>query len=284
MKVTNRMNLPKAFVKAVTTEKHNADGSYSATTLLKGTCETILSKRHWDEITVDAADSIWTVWGTAVHAIFEKIEDEGFKEEFFSTKISNSIITGRIDYYNMDKQELCDYKTASTWKIQFNDFSDWYKQGMIYAYLMNKAGLNVKRCRFIALLKDHSKSKARTDSAYPQSPVYIYQFDVTADALKDIEIYINSRVAELEAAELKKDEELQPCSKEERWASDDKYAVMKSGRKSAIKVFDTEEEAKAKLEELKGEYVEHRPGESRKCADYCNVCKWCPFCNSRTEK
>ena len=98
----------------------------------------------------------------------------------------------------MEKQLLCDYKTVSTWKIQYKDFHDWYRQGLIYAYLMNKAGLNVKRCKFIALLKDHSKGKARTDSSYPQSPVYVYQFDVTADALKDIENFITEKVKNLE--------------------------------------------------------------------------------------
>lgn len=277
MKVTNKMGLPDAFVKAVTTERHNKPGCFSATTLLKGTCETILQERHYDEIEVDAADSIWTVWGTAVHAIMEAQEDNGFKEEYFEIKVSNSTVTGRVDYYDMEKQLLCDYKTASTWKIQYKDFHDWYRQGLIYAYLMNKAGLNVKRCKFIALLKDHSKSKARTDSSYPQSPVYVYQFDVTADALKDIENFITEKVKTLELQSTQKDEDLTPCSFEERWASPDKWAVMKNGRKTAVKLFDSEDLAKENLEALKGDYIEHRPGESRKCSDYCTVCKWCPF-------
>ena len=207
----------------------------------------------------------------------EAQEDEGFKEEYFEVPVSNSKVTGRVDYYDMEKQLLCDYKTASTWKIQYKDFHDWYRQGLIYAYLMNKAGLNVKRCKFIALLKDHSKSKARTDSSYPQSPVYVYQFDITADALKDIENFITEKVKNLELQAEMKDEELIPCSFEERWASPDKWAVMKNGRKTAVKLFDSEDLAKENLEALKGDYIEHRPGESRKCSDYCTVCQWCPF-------
>ena len=66
MKVTNIYNLPQALVDAVTTEKHNKDGEYSATTLLKGECETILTKRHWNEILVDASESIWQIFGTPV--------------------------------------------------------------------------------------------------------------------------------------------------------------------------------------------------------------------------
>ena len=46
---------------------------------------------------------------------------------------------------------------------EFADFDDWDKQGLIYAWLMKQNGLNVKEIRFVALLKDHSKSKARKE-------------------------------------------------------------------------------------------------------------------------
>lgn len=59
MNVTNRMNLPEALVKAVSTERHNKAGEYSATTLLKDATEVILNNRHFEEIEVDASDSIW---------------------------------------------------------------------------------------------------------------------------------------------------------------------------------------------------------------------------------
>ena len=72
MKVTNVLGLPQAFVDAVSVERHNEKGCYSATTILHGACETILQERHYDEIEVDASDSIWAVFGSAVHSIFEK--------------------------------------------------------------------------------------------------------------------------------------------------------------------------------------------------------------------
>ena len=277
MKITNKMGLPEALVQAVSTQKHNKDGQYSATTLLKGACETVLTKRHWDEIEVDASESIWTVFGTATHSIFEKQKDNTFKEEQFSVPVGNSIVTGRVDSYDLETETIVDWKTASIWKVQFNDFSDWYKQGMVYAWLMKKSGLNVKRCKFIALLKDHSKSKARQSAEYPQSPVHIYQFDVTEKALQDIEAFITNKVQELELAEKVADESLIPCTAEERWATADKWAVMKKGLKKALKLFDTEEDAKNYLKSS-DEYVEFRQGESKKCEDYCNVCQWCPFC------
>lgn len=273
MKVTNSMGLPQAFVNAVNLEKHNKEGCYSATTLLKGACETILGNRHFDEIEVDVADCVWQIWGTAVHSIFEKAGIEGLKEESFEVPVGNSKVTGRVDLFDEKNNVLYDWKTASTYKITFNDFEDWRKQGLIYAWLMKQNGVIVKKCRFIALLKDHSKSKAKTDPQYPQKPVWNYEFDVTEEALAEIEKFIIAKVQELETQSQKADEEITPCTAEERWATEDKWAVMKNGRKTALKLCNSEEEAKS----FSGDYIEFRQGESRKCADYCNCKDFCPF-------
>jgi hypothetical protein len=277
MKVTNVMGLPQAFVDAVSVERHNAKGSYSATTLLHSATDTLLTERHWEEIEVDASDSVWAVWGTAVHSIFEKQKDNSFKEEKFSVKVGNSTVTGRVDNYDMENEILADFKTCASWKIIYKDFDDWYKQGMIYAWLMKQSGLNVKRCQFIALIKDHSKSKAKTDASYPQSPVYVYQFDITESALAEIENFIKTRIAELEANENTPDNELKGCTPEERWSKGDSWAIMRTGRKTALKVCKSEEEANALLKELGGDSIEFRKGEDVSCESYCNVCKWCPY-------
>ena len=51
---------------------------------------------------------------------------------------------------------------------------------------------------------------------------------------------------------------------------------MKEGRKTAVGVFDTKDEAEEKLAELdKKHYIEYRKGESKKCADYCNARNFC---------
>ena len=285
MKVTNVLGLPQAFVDAVSVERHNEKGCYSATTILHGACETILQERHYDEIEVDASDSIWAVFGSAVHSIFEKQNTGTEKEAFYSFPVSHSKVTGRVDSYDPQIQTLHDFKTASVWKIQFADFDDWYKQGMIYAWLMKKNGVEVKRCEFIALLKDHSKSKAKTDPNYPQLPTYIYRFDVTETGLAEIEKFIFDKVAELEKAELLADEELPPCTKEERWATEDKWAIMKAGRKTALKVCSSEEEAKSLMETMSGTDIEFRQGESKKCVDgYCVCRNYCPFYKKMIEQ
>ena len=278
MKVTNKLNLPAAFVNAVSTNRHNAAGCFSATTLNKGAKEIILSDRHFDEITVDAADSVWAVWGTAVHALLESQPDNNFHEEKFKVPVCNSFVTGQVDSYDMEHATIFDWKTASVWKVQFADFSDWYKQGMTYAWLLKQSGLDVRHCVFVALLKDHSKSKAAKDASYPQSPVFKYEFDVTDEELQQTEARIIAKVAEIENAYKLGDDDIEPCSAEERWADDEKWAVMKNGRKTAIKLFDNSADADAMAGEMgNAYYVEHRPAISRKCGDYCNCKDFCNF-------
>lgn len=278
MKVTNKLNLPAAFVNAVSTARHNAAGCFSATTLNKGAKEIILTDRHFDEITVDAADSVWAVWGTAVHALLESQPDNNFHEEYFKVPVSNSFVTGQVDSYDMENGVINDWKTASVWKVQFNDFSDWRRQGLTYAWLLQQSGLEVKKCRFVALLKDHSKTKAKNDSSYPQSPVFIYEFDVTAADMEETAARILTKVQEIESAYKLDDDAIEPCSAEERWADGEKWAVMKNGRKTAVKVFDNQLDADAMAGELgNSHYVEHRPAISRKCGDYCKCKDFCNF-------
>ena len=281
MKVTNKLNMPAAFVNAVSTARHNAAGCFSATTLNKGAKEIILTDRHFDEITVDAADSVWAVWGTAVHALLESQPDNNFHEESFKVPVSNSFVTGQVDSYDMEHGVINDWKTASVWKVQFNDFKDWRAQGLTYAWLLQQSGLEVKKCRFVALLKDHSKTKAKTDSSYPQSPVFIYEFDVTAADMEETAARILAKVQEIESAYELDDDAIEPCSAEERWADGEKWAVMKNGRKTAVKVFDNQLDADAMAGEMgNAYYVEHRPAISRKCGDYCNCKDFCNFYKS----
>ena len=278
MNVTNRLRLPEAFVKAVSTTRHNEAGCFSATTLNKGAKEIILTDRHFDEITVDAADSVWAVWGTAVHALLESQPDNNFHEESFKVPVSNSFVTGQVDSYDMENGVINDWKTASVWKVQFNDFKDWRAQGLTYAWLLQQSGLEVKKCRFVALLKDHSKTKAKTDSSYPQSPVFIYEFDVTAADMEETAARILTKVQEIESAYKLDDDAIEPCSAEERWADGEKWAVMKNGRKTAIKLFDNSADADAMAGEMgNAYYVEHRPAISRKCGEYCNCKDFCNF-------
>lgn len=280
MKVTNKLNLPKELVSAVTTEKHNEAGSYSATTLIRGVKEILLTDRHWDEIEVDASDSIFALFGSACHSLLEKQEGEGFKEESFETMVDGIKITGKIDLYDMINGIVEDYKTASIWKVIYQSFDDYKKQGLIYLWLLKSEKLPAKKMKFYSLLKDYSKSKARFDANYPKSPVHVYEYIPSDSDLKEIDDFIRSKVAMLKKYINVADDDIPPCTAEERWASDNKYAVMKEGRKSAVKVCDSKQEAEKYIKEnnLDARHsIQERLGESKKCLDYCNCCEFCNF-------
>jgi len=278
MKITNKMNLPEALVKACTVRKHNDPGRLSATTLLTGTKQILLRDRHWDRLEEDVSERFWAVIGTAIHSVLEDEGADEFAEEFISYDVDGIIVTGRIDNYNMKTGVLSDYKSVSVWKIKFQDFEDWRKQGLIYAWLLRKNRIEVKTCRFVALIKDHSKRDAKRDSSYPQLPMYVYEFEVTEEALAEIETFIKAKVAEYKQYLEAEDNEIPPCSAKERWEKPTKYAVRKEGRKNAVRVLDNSDEAEKLAADLgAGHSVEVRPGESVRCTEYCSCCEYCDF-------
>lgn len=288
MKVNNSMGLPQAFVEAVSVDRHNKAGHYSATTLNKGIKEIVLTDRHWDELETDAAENVWAIWGTAMHSVMEKQKDNNFREELFEVEVETSrgtrVVSGRVDSYDMENEILYDWKSASTWKVIYKDFDDWKKQGLTYAWLMNQNGLNVKKCKFVAMLKDWSATEAKRKPDYPQMPVYVYEFDVTPEDLVETSLRIISKVEQIVLAEQLKDDEIEPCTSEERWATDEQWAVKKVGTKKAIPggVCNTLEEAQKLVEEKggKGFEIEHREPTSRKCEDYCICKEKCSFYKS----
>lgn len=280
MIITNEMGLPESFVNFVSNARHNETGTISATTLLKGEKEIVLTDRHFDEITVDASDMVWATFGSAFHLLMEHQEDDSFKEERFEVTVGKFTVTGKVDRYDLEREVLEDWKTASVWKVIYGDFADWKEQGLTYAWLLKQNGLTVKKCRFVALLKDHSKTEAKRKADYPQKPVYVYEFEVTDEELAAVENRIVSKVAKVASAYELEDDKIAPCTAEERWATADKYAVMKDGRKTALKVCDTKEEAEKLLSELGGTRIEERKGESKKCVDYCPCREFCNFWKS----
>lgn len=277
MKVTNVMELPEEFVKAVNVNRHNAPGTYSATTLNKGAREIILTERHFDEISVDVSDNVWALFGTAVHSILENQTGSNFKEEYFENPVCNSKVTGRVDSYDMATGTVYDWKTASAWKVIYKDFSDWDNQAAVYAWLLRKNGLECNKVVFIAFLKDHSKTKAKTDCTYPQSAVYKHEVIITDELMEFTEKRLTAKVKQLETLANVADDELPVCNADERWASPDVWGIMKKGRKSALKLCSSEEEAERLLEEKGGDFIEYRKGEDKKCADYCPCREFCSY-------
>lgn len=290
MKITNNLKLPQPFVDAVTSEYKYKPNRYSVTSLLKGTCQTILERRHSEEIEQDVSDMIWLVFGSAVHKILEegKETENQLKENWISVDVNGFELSGIFDLYDEKEKKVVDYKTASVWKVTYDDWEDYRKQLLMYAWMLRKIGFECDKGEIVVILKDHSKTKSKLDSNYPPYPVYVKKFFFSESDFEEIEKFILMKFIDISYQNDYQDWELTPCSKEERWYSGDKYAVMKKGRKTALRVCDTEQQAKEYMEwkgvTEKDHYIEFRQGENKKCNEYCNVKEWCPLFNKKKEE
>lgn len=280
MIITNELNLPQAFVQmAQRDEYETANNEYRVTSLLKGIRETELERRHSREIKRDVSDMVWLLFGTATHSILERQKegDREIKETRLKMEMDGIVLSGQFDLYNEEEERITDYKTASVWKIIYGNYEDWRRQLLIYAYMLRDAGFPVKRGRVVAFLKNHSKRDAKVKAEYPKLPVQPVDFTFSERDFQEIEVWLKERIAQVKRARELPDDRLPLCTQEERFNSGDKYAVMKKGRKTALRVLDSQEEAEQWMASNGGDSIEIRPGEDKKCQDYCAAKEFCSY-------
>ena len=76
MKITNKRNLPEAFVKAVTPQKPTDGHTIRVTQLIEAPRIRRLEIDHWDELETDVEDNLWALFGTGLHkALADNNED-----------------------------------------------------------------------------------------------------------------------------------------------------------------------------------------------------------------
>ena len=281
MRVTNKYNLPGPIVQAVQKNYKPTPNRYGVTSLLKGSTQTVLERRFNDDITVDASENIWAVFGTAVHKILEQAESENMLKECRIEVPAGddvSTISGVVDLYDLNTDTVIDYKTGSVWKVITNDWEDYRKQIALYAWMLNQKGYPCKRGQIVLFMKDHSKAKAKRERDYPELPVYVKNFVFTSEELQQAHREALERILEIRCLMDTPTDLLPPCDPESRWYTGTKYAVMDGNKKKALRVLDSAEEAEEWMKEHnKGTRVDVRPGEDKRCQDYCNVADFCPF-------
>lgn len=282
MKITNRRFLPQPFVDLVsgTGEKYDNGGSdFTTTGLLKPPRIVALTRKHWDELEEDVSELTWRTMGSIRHTVLETIAkknpDRYIVEKRFFLEIEGVKISGQIDLLDKSQSILYDWKETSVWKAIIGDSDDWEKQANINLFMMSRAGIEVKSIQNIGFLKDWKKSDAKNKPDYPQCPIQVFPLKIWHPA--ETERFIRERIKLHLAARTGNHS---PCTAEERWERPTVYAVMKNGRKSAIKLHDREENAQLHLQACDNKhYIQKRPGTSIRCVDYCAVNKFCDFYN-----
>jgi hypothetical protein len=292
MKITNKYSMPQAMVHAVSHDRYDpGTGDVSCTTLIAPAQQFQLGLIHSGETEEDVIDRIWSLIGSAVHYIIENavidMKAKGlWKEEYISEKrfyhvVGDKNVSAQIDLY--EAGDLSDFKVTSVWTIKHalkEGKDDWDAQLNIQRYLMTKNGYPVDKLYVVAIARDWNKSGNMRDSDYPPR---VAKIEIPVWDMDKTEGYIQSRINALYSPV--------PvwCSPAECWESPTKYALMKKGRQSALRLLDSmvaiTEYADCKdllveiedHKELKSDhYYEVRLGERKRCQDYCDVAPFCP--------
>jgi hypothetical protein len=276
---TNKYNLPKTVYDVLAADGYKAGkDNYSATSLLKSPRQLQLYKRNYDKIQEDVSDRVWSLLGQAAHNVLEKHgDDSSLTEERLYVNIGDKVLSGQVDHYH--DGVITDYKVTSVWTImKQSKIEDWTKQLNTYAFIFKRNRYTVNRLQIIAILRDWSETEKLRYSNYPESPIVAVPITLWEDVVQ--EAYITDRIELHNSAEKLPSVGLPPCTPEEMWQTPNVYAVMKEGRKSALKLFESEEDAKqfsANVSDEAGNhiYIQTRLGTCRNCERYCPVSNFC---------
>jgi hypothetical protein len=265
MKLTNKAGLPQALVNAVNNDGYSRGQSdISVTQLIDSPLVRTLRKEHRDEIEEDVSDRIWALFGQVVHTILERANTTGMVEQRLYATVDGKTISGQFDH--LENGILTDWKLTSVWAVVYGR-SEWGRQLNVLAYLCRLKGLEVKQLQIIAMMRDWQKSKVEPEGNYPQTQVITIPIDMWTPERQE------EYIKECLAAHFN---DAVNCSDEQRWKKEDTFAVMKKGRKSALRVLVSEPEATEWKEANGGDEIVKRPGSFTRCESYCNVRQWCP--------
>jgi len=278
MKITNKSGLPQTLVNVLERDPYTRGGARLSVTQLIGSPRiSILRARHDDEIEMDVVDGIWSMMGRAMHSLAEAGADENhIAEERLHTSILGWTLSGGMDLQTLrDGVAIIeDYKVTSAWAVM-HDKPEWVQQLNVYAYLVHKVkGWRVEGVNVVAFIRDWSRMKASQDG-YPAAPVVRVQLPLWSVEQQEAFIHERIRLHQAAATADQFGDDLPHCTDEERWLKQSKFAVMKPGRKTAVRVFDTKAEADAFSTDNAGTEVVERPGAPTRCVDFCSVSQWC---------
>ena len=293
MKITNNFGMPQPFVDFAINDKYSkGKADISVTTLIDSPKIRLMKEKHDHEIEVDAVDMVWALFGTAVHSVLEnskQSEDIITEERLYST-ISGWVLSGAVDRQEIkdDNITIVDYKVTSVWSVIYGK-PEWENQLNCYAYLVNdKHAFNkskVTNLKICAILRDWNRRDAERKPDYPQAPIVFV--DIPLWDHEKSSKYIINRMALHQEAQILHDMhgDLGLCSDENTWKKPDTWAVKKKGQKRALRVLDTEKDAKEYIEwhnKTDDAYtkktnleIEFRVGEHTRCSNYCSVADFC---------
>jgi hypothetical protein len=285
MIITNNFGVPEEIVRFARSDKYSkGDADISITSLIDAPRVRKLQEIYKNHLSMDVSDRIWSLFGTAVHHVLESSGEtpSTVNEERLFTTFAGWKLSGAIDVQRYEPDgsvSIMDYKVCAVWSV-LNDKPEWERQLNCYAWLVRRVKqVPVEDLKICAFVRDWSRRKASYDSSYPQSPVTI--IDVPVWDADEAEAYVEARVRAHQDTQQRFDFEdpLPRCTDDERWMKPSKWAVMKEGRKTAVKLFNSPKEAELYMSSAKDSsalHVDHRKGEFTRCKEnFCGVAEFC---------
>jgi hypothetical protein len=286
MKLTNNFGMPETIINVIRRPQYSkGKANMSVTELLNSPRIVQLKRKHWDDLTEDASDMVWSIFGTAIHGVLEHGKgDNHIVEERIHIELDGMRISGAIDLQEITPEGiiLSDYKTTSCWAVM-NEKQDWHNQLNSYAYLVEKAKkMPVSKLQIVAIVRDWSRRDAATREGYPKAPIVV--IDIPLWSFDEREAYVRQRISLHGDAffEMETDGEMPDCTAEECWEKPTSYALKKDGNVRAKSVHETREAADTALaaateKAKKGEkfLIEVREGDRTRCSSFCQVAPHC---------
>jgi hypothetical protein len=286
LKLTNRLNLPASIVSAVANDPYKGGGDISVTKLIQPAYLGQLLRGMGGEREADAADQIWALMGQIGHSILERVTIDpatSVAEERLYRDVAAPYgagvkgfrvvkVSGQFDL--IENHSLMDFKFTSVYGA--GGKKEWEQQLNLLAALCTGKFLltgderyRVDKAQIVAVFRDWQKVKVGTRADYPTSqvaviPVRLWPYEQQLE-------FMQERVAQHYS------DAPAPCTDEERWATEEVYAVMKKGRKTAVKLFDRQDLAEVfAANKGKDHMVIHRPRQFKRCEAYCAAAGACP--------
>lgn len=265
MKITNKQGLPQPLVDAIALEnsKYSAgDSDITVTQLIDSPRIRLLRKEHRDEITEDAIDLLWRFFGQVAHGVISNLPGHNrFVEERLYMDVLGWKVGGQMDDYD-EHDIISDWKVTSKYAVKDGLKPEWREQINFYGCLLRANGFSPKGGRIVAILKDAKAEEPK---------VKVLEVSICAGADQEMK----NRVSIHQKAEKYVHK---ACTEDERWTKPHVWAVMKKGRKSAVKLHNSKADAEAHMisfTNIRGFSIQERPGEDTRCVKYCDVNKWC---------
>jgi len=273
MKFTNKLNLPQAIVNAVTNDPYDkGDADFSVTGLIAPVRAKVLTARNDAILTEDVSKRLFSLYGQIGHGILERADYQAVPERFFIKRTVNGkeyAISGKGDSLLLENKALDDYKLCRVWAVLDGPKDDWIAQLNLYRLgLFEAEGFLIEKLRITGLIQDWMWRQAGRGK-YPADPVVV--LDIPVWSMEDTNAYLMERLHAHVIGALTPDDDLPYCTDAERYVGKIEWAVMKPGRKSALKLTKIKAEAEMMIEENAGYFLEKRGGESVRCMKYCTV-------------